>query len=115
MIEITIGVHRIKVTNGAFETIFKRQGFYPYFENEDGDSFQSALTEDEIFASELEEKPISQWNKDEVSRYATIKEIDLGGTRNLRECKARIRSYWDERDSLDVEGEGGSDDEWDVD
>ena len=113
MIEITNGVNRIRVTNGAFETIFKRQGFYPYFENEDGDSFQSALTEDEIFASELEEKPISQWNKDEVARYATIMDIDLSGTRSVRERKARIRGFWDERDSNS--DSDGTDDEWDVD
>ena len=114
MIEITDGKHVISVTNGAFETIYKRHGYWRYFEDEEGngDSIQSALTEDEIFARDLEEnKPISQWNKEEVERYATVMGIDLSGTRSVRERKARIRGFWDERDASD----DGSDDEWDVD
>jgi len=113
MIEITNGANRFSVTQGAFDTIYKRQGYWPWFEDEVGDSVQSALTEDEIFASELEEKPISQWNKDEVARYATIMDIDLSGTRSVRERKARIRGFWDERDSNT--DSDGTDDEWDVD
>ena len=52
-------------------------------------------TEDEIFVEEILEKPISQWNKDEVKRFAAIKEIDISGTKNANEAKEIIKSFID--------------------
>lgn len=119
MIEITDGKHVISVTNGAFETIYKRHGYWRYFEDEEGngDSVQSALTEDEIFVRDLEEdKPISQWNKEELERYASIQKINLDGTRNLKDKKARIKDYWDECDAQELDDIADADsDEWNVD
>ena len=42
---------------------------------------------------EILEKPISQWNKDEVKRFAGIKEIDITGTKNANEAKEIIKSF----------------------
>lgn len=58
---------------------------------------EDTMTEDERFVHELEKKPLSQWNKDEVKRYATICNIDISGTKNAQEAKERIKTYIDEK------------------
>lgn len=55
------------------------------------------MTEDEHFVRELEKKPLSQWNKDEVKRYATICNVDISGTKNAQEAKERIKAFIDEK------------------
>ena len=52
-------------------------------------------SEDDIFVEEILEKPISQWNKEEVKRFAAIKEIDISGTKNANEAKEIIKSFID--------------------
>lgn len=97
MVKITNGINVFEVTNGAYEGIYRHQGyqiigeqqkqeFVP--ETEDNGETKSA---DEIFAEELEKKPISQWNKDEVKRYAAIKEIDIKGTKSVNDAKEVIK------------------------
>lgn len=102
MLKITNGINVFEVTNGAYEGIYRHQGyqvmsggekdeFVP--DNADGGDTRSA---DEIFAEELEKKPISQWSKDEVKRYAAIKEIDLAGTKSVNEAKEAIKAAMNE-------------------
>ena len=55
------------------------------------------MTEDEQFVQELEKKPLSQWNKDEVKKYATICSVDISGTKNAKEAKERIKAFIDEK------------------
>lgn len=55
------------------------------------------MTGDERFAQELEKKPVSQWNKDEVKRYASIFDIDISGTKSVQEAKERIKTFIDEK------------------
>jgi hypothetical protein len=50
-------------------------------------------TEDEIFVEEIEKKPIASWNKDEVKKYAALKDIDLKGTKSADEAKERIKDF----------------------
>ena len=52
-------------------------------------------SEDDIFVEEILEKPISQWNKEEVKRFAAIKEIDISGTKNANEAKEIMKSFID--------------------
>ena len=44
---------------------------------------------------EILEKPISQWSKGEVKRFAAIKKIDISGTKNANEAKEIIKSFID--------------------
>lgn len=55
------------------------------------------LTEDEQFVQELEKKPLSQWNKEEVKQYASICGVDISGTKNAQEAKERIKAFIDEK------------------
>lgn len=96
MVKITNGINVIEVTNGAFETVYKGQGYHKVVEQQAvvsapvKDEGQDAGEVDHI--AELEEKPISQWNKTEVKEYAEAKGIDLSGTKNVNEAKDRIKA-----------------------
>lgn len=96
MVKITNGINVIEVTNGAFETVYKGQGYHKVVEQQ---AFVSAPVKDEgqdagevDHITELEEKPVSQWSKAEVKEYAEAKGIDLSGTKNVNEAKDRIKA-----------------------
>lgn len=97
MVKITNGIVTFEVTRGAYDGIYSRQGFKPVEEvaekkvaaDEDVDN----RTDDEKFADELVEKPISQWNKEEVKRFAAIRDIDISGTKNANEAKEIIKQF----------------------
>ena len=96
MVKITNGVNVFEVTRGAFDGIYSRQGYTIMNEKAAKDAKTPEApekTEDEIFVEEILEKPISQWNKDEVKRFAGIKEIDITGTKNVNVAKEIIKSF----------------------
>ena len=99
MVKITNGVNVFEVTRGAFDGIYSRQGYKLVDENKKTEAPAEPAapkkTEDEIFVEEILEKPISQWNKEEVKRFAAIKEIDISGTKNANEAKEIIKSFID--------------------
>ena len=119
MIKITDGVSVHEVTRGAFETTFKALGFRvyddtvvdknPHVEVETAPSEPEVKTETSApkkskaeieaeenanWCEELREKPISQWNKAEIKRYAEICHIDLTGTRTVGDARERIKKSW---------------------
>ena len=96
MVKITNGINVFEVTNGAFETVYKGQGYHKVAERK---AVASVSVKDEgqdvgevDHIAELEEKPISQWSKAEVKEYAEAKGIDLSGTKNVNEAKDRIKA-----------------------
>ena len=105
MVKITNGVNIFQVTRGAFDGIYSRQGYTIMKEeseqvvvNDNAAVNQPNVpekTEDEKFIDEIIEKPISQWNKEEVKRFAVLNEIDISGTKNANEAKEIIKSFLD--------------------
>lgn len=99
MVKITNGMNVFEVTRGAFDGIYSRQGYKLVDEKVEAKAPKapaaSEKSEDEIFVEEILEKPISQWNKEEVKRFAAIKEIDISGTKNANEAKEIIKSFID--------------------
>lgn len=94
MVKITNGVDVFEVTRGAFDGIYSRQGFKIVIDEAVKSSANAPeKTEDEIFVEEILEKPISQWNKEEVKHFAVLKEIDITGTKNAGEAKELIKSF----------------------
>ena len=118
LIKITNGEVTNIVTRGAFDKQFKHLGFWPVddevveevkhmkapkkveapVESEpevDADGEEDIDTEEDAdaFVDELLEKPISQWNKQEVKDFAAAKGIDLKGTKNASEAKEIIKKY----------------------
>lgn len=99
MVKITNGVNVFEVTKGAFDGIYSRQGYRLVDEKAEVKAPETPTapekSEDDIFVEEILEKPISQWNKEEVKRFAAIKEIDISGTKNANEAKEIIKSFID--------------------
>ena len=99
MVKITNGVNVFEVTRGAFNGIYSRQGYRLVDEKTEAKAPEVPAapekSEDDIFVEEILEKPISQWNKEEVKRFAAIKEIDISGTKNANEAKEIIKSFID--------------------
>ena len=99
MVKITNGVNVFEVTRGAFDGIYSRQGYKLVDEKAEAKTPEAPAalekSEDEIFVEEILEKPISQWNKEEVKHFAAIKEIDISGTKNANEAKEIIKSFID--------------------
>lgn len=99
MVKITNGVNVFEVTRGAFDGIYSRQGYTLMNEKkakakkENESELTPEKTDDEKFLEEIVEKPISQWNKEEVKRFAALKEIDISGTKNANEAKDIIKSF----------------------
>lgn len=97
MVKITNGVNIFEVTRGAFDGIYSRQGYTVLDEKNANPDVNTPdvpeKTDDEKFLDEIIEKPISQWNKDEVKRFAALKEIDITGTKNANEAKEIIKGY----------------------
>ena len=96
MVKITNGIVTFEVTRGAYDGIYSHQGFKPVEVAEKkvaADEDVDNRTDDEKFADELVEKPISQWNKEEVKRFAAIRDIDISGTKNANEAKEIIKQF----------------------
>lgn len=98
MVKITNGVNVFEVTKGAFDGIYSRQGYSLIGDEKhiiEDVNKEPEKTEDELFIEGILEKPISQWNKDEVKKFAELKEIDITGTKNAGEAKDRIKEFLD--------------------
>lgn len=102
MVKITNGVNVFEVTRGAFDGIYSRQGYTIMEEEEtavaDDSNSVPVKSEEEKFLEDIVEKPISQWNKEEIKRFAAIKEIDLSGAKSASEAKGLIKQYLEENE-----------------
>ncbi len=100
MVKITNGVNVFEVTQGAFDGIYSKQGYHKVDEPVKGQpeqvtNVEPEKSETELFCEDILEKPISQWNKEEVKKFAEIKGIDITGTKNANEAKERIKAFID--------------------
>lgn len=94
MVKITNGINVFEVTRGAFDGIYSRQGYKLLEEKKTANPVvPSAKTADEKFLDEIVEKPISQWNKEEIKRFASLKEVDITGTKNADEARDIIKKF----------------------
>lgn len=100
MVKITNGKNIFEVTRGAFDGIYSRQGYTILNEQVPGQQEikEPEKTEDEVFVDEIIEKPVSQWNKDEVKKFAALKGIDISGTKNAGEAKELIKAFLEENE-----------------
>lgn len=112
MVKITDGVHTMEVSMGAYKGIFSKQGYTlvdegngpevaPEVAPEAGGHEPESSDGDKAFLTELKEKPLSQWSKGEVKRFAAMFKLDITGTKNIGEAKAIIKAYMDEHSTDD--------------
>lgn len=94
MVKITNGANVFEVTRGAFDGIYSRQGYHVIEERVEAQHEEiPEKNEDELFIEEIVEKPVSQWNKEEVKRFAALNDIDITGTKNVGEAKGLIKEF----------------------
>ncbi len=95
MVKITNGLNIFEVTRGAFDGIFSHQGYTIIDEIKEQVNAPEVLekTKDEKLLNEIIEKPISQWSKEEVKKFAALKEINITGTKNVTEAKELIKKF----------------------
>lgn len=104
MVKITNGVRTFEVTEGAFKSIFARQGFQKVVdekpkktkEPDAGDKNDNGNGDAE-FLEGLKEKPISQWSKNDIKQYAAITGLDITGTKNINEARDLVKAHMDEQ------------------
>lgn len=99
MVKITNFVNTFEVTQGAYDDIFKKQGFTLVEEKKETVKEKAEKDEeltDEEYVERLIEKPLSQWNKKEVKTYASINNIDISKTQNIGEARDIIKKSMDE-------------------
>lgn len=104
MVTITNGIVTTSVTRGAYEMLFRDAGYsivggeIAKAESEAAVQQDSApaVDENEAFISDLTEKPISEWDKNEVKKFASIKGIYIGGTKTMNEAKELIKKFLEE-------------------
>ena len=100
MVTIKNGDNIHVVTEGAYKEIFSKLG-YEIISGKEEVSIETPIDMDDNTMSEeemdfilgVEEKPISQWSKTEVKKYAELKRIDITGTKNVNEAKAIIKEF----------------------
>lgn len=97
-VNISNGVSSLRVQRGAFDTIFKLQGFFILKENEEAQEEDIQENPDDNYCDLLLEKPISQWDKKEVKTFAAIKSIDISGTKGPSEAKEIVKKYLEENE-----------------
>lgn len=100
MVKITNFVNTFEVTQGAYDDIFKKQGFELVKEDKEETIKEEEIekgykSDEEKYIEELMEKPISQWNKEEVKTYASLKNIDISNTKNIGEARNIIKQSID--------------------
>lgn len=100
MVTIKNGNNIHVVTEGAYKEVFSKLG-YEIISGKEEVSIETPIDVDDNAMSEedmefilgVEEKPISQWSKTEVKKYAELKRIDITGTKNVNEAKAIIKEF----------------------
>lgn len=91
MIEVTNGVDTIKVTRGAYEDIFKSQGYHIAEHIKVEPESSGELTEDT--EDDITEKPISSWSKDECMTFVEENNIDISDANSPKEIKEIIKDF----------------------
>ena len=103
MIKCTNGDIIILVTEGAYDSYFKDQGFTIIKENNIVEYAPASIVPDEVeneqddgmidYINDLKEKPISQWTKKEVRDFASFNGIDISETKNVGQAKEIIKDF----------------------
>lgn len=86
------GKRLIKVTDGAYEEIFKNQG-WNIVEDKKEEPEQVEEKKEKTELELLVEKPLGKWNAKEVKLFADEYDIDIKDTKNVTEAKEIIKEY----------------------
>lgn len=101
MVKITNGVDVIEVSKGAYESIYKSQGFTEVDSKEEKSEelphtrieTDEEFNKEQRFIKELEEKPLASWSKSEVKEYCALLGLDISKTKNVTEAKEIVKDF----------------------
>lgn len=104
MVKITNGINVFDVPSGAAKA-YEASGYHVITDSETGkviiedevvedvEDVANDANDDDRFIEEIMEKPVSQWNGEEIRRYASIKGIDLTGVRTTKQARSAVIAY----------------------
>lgn len=101
MVKITNGINVFDVPSGAAKA-YEASGYHVItdseadkviIEDEVVEDVADDANDDDRFVEEIMEKPVSQWNGEEIRRYASIKGIDLTGVRTTKQARSAVIAY----------------------
>ena len=104
MVKITNGINVFEVPSGAAKA-YEASGYHVITDSEvdkviiedevveDVEDVANDANDDDRFVEEIMEKPVSQWNGEEIRRYASIKGIDLTGVRTTKQARSAVIAY----------------------
>ena len=104
MVKITNGINVFDVPSGAAKA-YEVSGYHVITDSEAGkviiedevvedvEDVANDANDDDRFVEEIMEKPVSQWNGEEIRRYASIKGIDLTGVRTTKQARSAVIAY----------------------
>ena len=115
LVKIKRGKSVYEVSTGAYENIYKKQGFKKVSggheaANEEPETVEPGVTiPDDVNSlngpntapdefADLREKPISKWSKEECIAFAEANELDITGMSG-KQVKEYIKEYLEEGDS----------------
>lgn len=113
MVKLSNGLSTIVVPSGAV-AMYERTGFRVVKDSDvestidNNESVIDATDTEEKeseFITNLLEKPISKWTKEEVKRFANEKGININGTKSVNDAKDRIRDYINSKEKAEVEAD----------
>lgn len=105
MVKVTNGRETVTVSQGAYECILSRRGFWlveqPKIANAKTASLltpaeaaeMQALEQEEKWAAEQCTKPLSAWGQKEIKRFAKIRGINLEGVKSTKEAREIVAKY----------------------
>lgn len=109
MVKVTNGRETVTVSQGAYECILSRRGFW-LVEQESAISANAGVKKaelltvsesaelhnlemDEKWAVEQCQKPLSAWGQKELKRFAKIRGINLEGVKSAKEAREIVAKY----------------------
>lgn len=121
MVDITNGRDSLTVTKGAFEGIYKHQGYTLVHNYAGSTTIEPDVTKEEVAQSfvkdvaaveeqlpeaeestekaiemaELLETPIGQWSKEQLKEFAEANNISIDGASTVREVRNIIKDFID--------------------
>lgn len=107
MVKVTNGIETFTIPEGAM-AVYKNMGFRKVGENKITNKEKPVKAEkpkenNKSILEEIEEKPISQWNQEEVKEFAAAKGYDVSEAKSLKQAKAIIKKALEEEEKELVE------------
>lgn len=106
MVKITNGAVVLEVSKGAFENVYKKQGYEIFKGNlseaQKRHEKQEKQVEKQVEAEtktshvtpeEFSDKPLSEWKKADILEYCRVNNFDISKATNIREAREILKKH----------------------